>query len=365
MALEWYATDAAGNILGQVAVQRASLTIRRNGAGGGSVVFAPTKVDIMTVKGIALRRNGAPLGWFSIESLDAAERDNVEAGEYTAECRDRTAAIGDRAAYPDPITGDFSTAAYDTFTGPASSAIFYYLKRNMGSDALPERQASWLTLGTDPAIGKDVSVQARLDGLLDLIARIAALGEVEFGFDPDTGAFEVWEAVERNRVVSVNTVADLHWRVAAPKATVAIVGGAGEGTARAFATAVNAAAVAEYGRREAFLDRRQSPTNMLYREGASWLLTEAAGGFAADAVLLPRGGIGEYWTDWRLGDIFTVRTSVGEYQAVAVSMRIEYGEKETVTLSLSSGPLTPQQRPFAFLNAVSLTERRVKLLETV
>lgn len=239
----------------------------------------------------------------------------------------------DRLAYPTPTTADVTaqTSAYDVRTGVAETVMKAYVDANVGALAPVARRVSNLTVEGSYGRGATVKGSARFDVLNDLLVALADASEaggVPLGYDVrQSGSnlvFEVYQPTDRSSTVRLDVANDLlsesAYSVQRPKFTRAIVGGQGDGTARAFlerTTAASLAAETAWGRRiEAFVDARDgADSTTLQTAGDSALATDGKPIVSAsvkptdDSTML-------FGVDWFLGD--TVTVVVGDYELTSV-----------------------------------------------
>lgn len=104
----------------------------------------------MGTGGIVLTRGGRTV--LSGPVLAAEDTIGPDGETRQASGIDDTGMLAQRVALPDPY-GPPYTVAYDSFVGTAEDALRYYVDRNAGPSATPERRMSGLTVGSPSGIG--------------------------------------------------------------------------------------------------------------------------------------------------------------------------------------------------------------------
>lgn len=188
-------------------------------------------------------------------------------GEITVNFADDSALIAGRLAYPDPTraaTAQTTTASW-TMTDTAENVLRALVNLNAGPGALANRRVPQLALGPVAGVGSTVSTTLRYDPLGDAM-RSAALAGGDLGYRTvQVGSqiqFQVYAPADRSANVrfsqALGNLRSLTYDPDAPTATVAVVAGQGEGTARQIREVVNTSGVTDWWRLETFLDQRQT-----------------------------------------------------------------------------------------------------------
>jgi hypothetical protein len=241
--------------------------------------------------------------------------------------------LQDRLAYPTPTSSDVTlqTVAYDVRTGAAETVMKSYVEANIGPLAPAARKVSNLTIEGNFGRGATVKGSARFDVLYDLLNQLAdaslAAGTT-IGFDVRQSGtslvFECYTPTNRTSTVRLDIANDLltetTYSVQRPKFTRAIVGGQGDGTARAFLEQSNTASLAaetSWGRRiEAFVDARDAADSTSLQTAGNSALSTDGKAIVSAAVKPTDDSTMLFGVDWYLGD--TVTVVVGSYELAAV-----------------------------------------------
>ncbi|MEU1881895.1 hypothetical protein ABZ470_31735 [Streptosporangium sp. NPDC020072] len=146
--------------------------------------------------------------------------------------------LHERVIYPLPTSPIGSqTRDRDSGTMNVAGALSYFVRYNLGPQALPDRIHPYLTVA-DVDYGPSISVSARFDVLGEYLKKIAESSG--FGFrviQEDEGIqFEIFQPTDRSASVvfspETGNLADYKYTVTAPEATRIIVGAQGEGRSR-------------------------------------------------------------------------------------------------------------------------------------
>lgn len=175
-----------------------------------------------------------------------------------------------RLAHPQPATAapPYNVNTYDIRTGVASTVLRAYVNVNAGPGALTARQWPALVLAADPVLGPSITGRGRWQNLLVLLQSLALRGG-GLGFrvvrtdpapTPPTLSFEVYQPEDRTETahfsLGLGNLLGFDYDDDAPEATYVVAGGSGEAAARLVREGSDATALAEWGRIEAFRDRR-------------------------------------------------------------------------------------------------------------
>jgi hypothetical protein len=240
-------------------------------------------------------------------------------------------------AYPDPTEVDpgAQSTTNDVQTDPVGTLICYYVDANCGPSAPLERRNPRLTINSDPGRGPTRTKSPRFDTLLPLCRQIAAETNVRFDIvQDDTGLVLVTSSTS-------DLTGTVRWDVGneqlsrvrgshvAPRATHAVVAGRGEGTSRLIVettTAESLASAAIWGRRERFIDQRQTDEVTELQEVGE-LEVSLAGVVRTAFEVTPSEDLGaSFGVEWDLGDTVTVVVDGAEYPARVTGAVLSFTE---------------------------------------
>lgn len=372
-----YLRGQDGTRVGEVALYTEFRAVRRHNAGGTWRLELPAEVAPASLIKFTTGDRGLP----GIIVVDAQERTWLS-GPWTRIVRestpqgdalvvegvDDTATLGDRWAEPSPYP--YTSAAYDVQTGPAERLLHTYVARNAIAGACTAgRELPGLVPGVDQGRGSTFTVRARFDNLLDLCQRIAATDGLGFRVAQQAGSTRALEVTVprdlRNAVVfSVGLGNVVEWtrEERAANATVVVAAGQGEGEQRLFVQREDSAAVARYGRREVFVDRRDTQSTTELDNAAATALAQGAGGVVLD--LTPRDTAAvAYGRDYEVGDLVSVDLDGERLDAVVTEVTLVQdasGWRITPTLSTTPTSVAPQGGPRSLSTRVSALERTVE-----
>ena len=256
---------------------------------------------------------------------------------------DDSVLLRDRLAYPTPATADVTlqTTPYDIRTGAAEDVIKGYVNANLGPGAPVARRQAGLTV--EASLGRRATVKgsARFDVLYELLQQLADASinaGTAIGFDivqQGSGlVFQCYLPTDRSKTVRLdianNLLTETTYSLAQPVMTRAIVGGQGDGAARAFVertSTISTAAEASWGRRiEKFVDARDgADSTALATAGDAVLGTDGKAQITAsvrpsdDQAML-------FGKDWFLGDTVTVVVGSFELAAVVTELALSVNE---------------------------------------
>lgn len=241
--------------------------------------------------------------------------DQVAAGDWwqrerwidpdTGQLMHRTSFVEDnldgRIVYPDAakvLTSTPSTysRAYDTRTLSVESLILGYVRSNLADLATTDRRLASLLLPASLNRGGTATVNGRWDNLGTLVEDLAEAGRlrVRLVHDETTGTPRL--ALRIDPVLDVS--ADVRFAVGnggtgivtafrdvttAPTVTHAIIGGGGQLAARVVSIVADETAAAKWGRRERFVDQRQTTDAATMTAAGAKALAE--GSTPAEAVV--------------------------------------------------------------------------------
>lgn len=215
------------------------------------------------------------------------------------------------------------TSEYDTRTGNAESVV----KALVTANVTPR---SWypVTVATNANRGSSITVMLRFDYLADKLfpaVDLAGIG-VTAQLDPATGNIVVDAYVPTDRTNTPLTVASrviqkYKFGAQAPVVTRGVLGGQGDGTARAFRTFLDSSRESDWGDTvEAFRDARDTSDAAVWTKREAETLAEGAPQYWVEVTLAEAGkfkigGTGGYW----LGD--KVKAEIGVIAPVVDVLR--------------------------------------------
>lgn len=276
----------------------------------------------------AARSSLAPLmqpGWGAIISRDGQQRfsglvDSIDDDDFampTVTLVSDLVHLYDRGAWPTPgADWDAQTADYDVRSGAAEDVILGYVSANAGPATIAARRIPSLALPTSQGRGPSSPTSARYDNLLTLVAGIAeAAGlRLDLVHDETTGTprllFTITSVQDVSGTVRFGSptmggplvLSPWSTKLTAPKATIEIVAGGGEGASRIIrGLSHDTDAEALWGRRiENFVDQRQTTDTAQLDKAGSDQLAQDAGTTSVTSTAADAPGLG-YGTRWRVG----------------------------------------------------------------
>ena len=277
--------------------------------------------------------------------------------------------LGDVLAWPVPGSpiGSQTVENY-TASGPAETVL-----RGMASANLA-RRGDDIVFAANLARGGTVNLSVRFDNLLDVIAskcQIANLG-VKVGLVNTTGTraqmtVEFYTPADRTQRVrlshKVGTFRSWEQSTQLPSVTKAIVGGAGDSTARVFAVVTDAASETMWRRsREVFVDARDTFDSTTLTERGTEAITEGAAQSSFSLEAAEAEGM-RYVKHYSVGDKVTVELLTGlsttDYLG---AVRLECGDSGTKVTPIVGNPNggTPEFTTGALITAL---RQRIRKLE--
>jgi hypothetical protein len=225
---------------------------------------------------------------------------------------DDTVWLERRLALPVPSGPPYTAAEYDDTTGAAETVLRHFVDRNLGPAATAARRLTYLTLPADLGRGTTVRGRGRFHSLLELLQPLAlAGGDLGFRIAQVGGALEFQVSVPADRTGTavfseeLGNLAGYTYRESAPVADYVIVGGQGEGTARAFVEGGVQADIDTFGRIEAFRDRRDAPDTATLEQARTEALAESGPQTALSISPIDTEAVA-FGRDYNLGDRVTV-----------------------------------------------------------
>lgn len=326
--------------------------------GGGVIVTGPNDVLF----------SGPMINYTSVSSK------SDPGGTLTVDGVTDSVVLADMLALPDPtnVNPATQTLSHDTRTGFAESLLHAFVNANIGPAAPAPRRKANLTMGTNLARGPSVTKSARFPQLGDLLSEIAVLGNLGFRV-VQRGSVLVFETrLIQNRSLDIrldvynNTLASQQVKVGAPTATVVIVAGQGDLTARQFyagTTAESIASEASWGRRiERFVDERQTGDVAQHTQTANEVLTTE--GFTQIAVRVEPtdDSTMRFSYEWFMGDRVAIVLFGQEVSAVVSGYKL-ITDSDGTRLGVSIGDTANFNRSEAQRRRLDSTTYRVSALE--
>jgi hypothetical protein len=229
-------------------------------------------------------------------------------------------------AFPDPATADVNaqTRANDTRTDVAERLLRTYVNLNIGPAAVPARRVAGLTIAADEGRGPILTKSPRFQNLLELCTEIGVGSDLLFDIrqDGDGLEFVVLDRVDASALlrwdVANNQLAQAKYGYAGPRYTRVFVAGQDQGVDRTIievTTPASLAAEAIWGRRELFLDQRQTnDPDELWQAGLE-ALAEGGQLITSLEVVPSEDMAAGFMSDWFVGTLVTV--VVGGQEVVA------------------------------------------------
>lgn len=166
-----------------------------------------------------------------------------------------------------PSAWQFTADDYDKFTDSAETVLHYYVNKNAGPGADPERRVPGLLMSTDNNLGSTVSWSGRFQQLNDLLKSVAlAGGDLRYQILQVDSAleFQVLDTADRTDSVQFSpefeNLKSFTYERTGPTFNYVYVGGGGVGTGRVFRRGDDSPSVATWGLSETFRDRRDTTT---------------------------------------------------------------------------------------------------------
>lgn len=172
--------------------------------------------------------------------------------------------LSHRICYVDPETGSTVTKSHYTDSGILSDVVERLISKNIGSDALLERQNTIIESYDGDKKGDVVNVSLRFQNLLKAIVSLCSANgyNIRSVWDEENLKiyYEIYEARDLSHSVifteQLNNIINSEYIGKIPEGNFIIAGGKGEMTAREFSEAENQDSINEWGRIEYFQDAR-------------------------------------------------------------------------------------------------------------
>lgn len=272
--------------------------------------------------------------------------------------------VQDRRTYPTPnqeATSQTAEAKYKA-TGPAETVIRDLIHANVGTGAIVSRRQDGFTVTASESRGATVSAETRFEPVLEHARKLARLGGVTFDAVQEQDnrivcRFRV--PVDRSRAVRFSQpnggLSTGSYGLAAPTATVAIVGGMGEGTYRNIRQYTRATS---WGRRvETFVDQSSSDDDTELKQAGTEALDEGAEGATASISVNESPGR-RFGTDFFLGDTVTVELGAATISEPVRQVALTWdGHGRTAELTLGDHESADDKTPKWFTKIKKLDAR--------
>lgn len=335
-----------------------------------SWVLVTRTAEPLDVAGIVVVRNGVTLLSGPLTGQEQAS----QGGQVTRTLsgQDDTVWLRRTLALPVPTGPPYTAAEYDDRTGPAETVLRGYVDSNLGPSAQAGRRLPYLTLPADLGRGGQVRGRARFHVLLELLQELAlAGGDLRFRIvqtGPGQLAFEVTEPVDRSGTAlfspELGNLAGYAYSRTDAAADYVIVGGQGEGTARAFVEG-GAPTPSMRRRSETFRDRRDSADPAVLAQARDEALAELTAKTELSITPVDTAAVA-YGLDYQLGDRVTVEVDgvriVDVVREVTLTVNAERGE-QVVPVVGTPGASNPAVPDLFSTAALARQGRRVGNLE--
>lgn len=259
---------------------------------------------------------------------------------------------------------------YDDKSGPAETVMRWYVDRNLGPSATPARRLPRLVLEPDLGRGAEVRGRARFHTLAELLQPLALAGGdlgyriVQVG---ETLAFQVRvpQDLTGTAVFSeeLGNLAGYDFRSGRAATNYVYAGGGGEGAARLIVEGGDAVSLEADGRREAFLDRRDTEDVATLEQARDERLAEAVAPTALSLSPVDTDGV-TFGVDYRLGDRVTVVVDEQRIQDVVREVLLDVTpERDAVFTPVVGTPGARDPRVPQLFTMIARQARRVSNLE--
>lgn len=270
--------------------------------------------------------------------------------------------LWDHLVFPHPQ--DFTVRAYDVFTGPAETAMRYYV----AADVIGQPLTGFAPISLAPndnARGASVTGRGRFQTVGDLLQSLAISGG-EMDFDVVNRVFDVSMPRDRkaDAVFSIESgnLSSFSYSIKAPKATSMLVAGGGAGTERTFVSGFTPGAAQRWGRQiQVFVDRRDTldVSEMLQTLNEELTKQQEENTVSLRPIDVPGR---EYGTDYEVNDLVTVE----DIEARIAEVRITLDENgETILPSVSSTSTIAAQSILRAFDEIRTLKREVRDLQRI
>jgi hypothetical protein len=244
--------------------------------------------------------------------VDQMSGDGSVNGALTLQVRDDWSLLTDVLGWPVPSAAISAqnTSAYDTRTGPAETVVKGFVQAAVTRLGLP------VTVAPDLGRGQTITVSMRMHALLDRLMPLidqASIGVTVRQNGTSGLVVDCYEPAWYPQTLSPHSgvVVDWEWSRSAPKATRAVVGGQGDGTARVFRQRIDTTAESLWGmKREVFVDASDAATSALLDARGDAAIAEGAA-TAGLKLMLAETDSFRYGDQLRVGDLVTTKLVPG------------------------------------------------------
>jgi len=259
MDYEVFLETMSGERVGQLPFESLQITLRYNEPGRAKLTFSAAQMtaDVFdTAYRLLVRRDGVNL----MSGMVTSARHSWDANDDQVDIgiTDDMALLGTRLIVPVPGGPPYTSTDHDVRTGAVETVMHAYVNAHAGAGATTARRIDGLTQAADQARGGTLTARARFTPLLSMLQKLASLGGL--GFRVVGLQFQVYQPVSPAITFSqeMNNLLKFTRTVSAPGGNYIYAGGGGEGTSRIIVEAGNFDSIMRWGRREMFLDQRNT-----------------------------------------------------------------------------------------------------------
>lgn len=319
--LEIYSRDPDLRRRGPLPWETASITLSHLAVSSWSLTMDATAADrVAPGWGVFVTLDRVPILTGPVEDPERERTSASSPGTVSVSGSDDLAVVAAMLAWPSPERDIGVQAEQARRSGPAETVIKWFVETNVGTGRAASRRdpaapgAREVTVAPDLGRGSSVEYTARFDPLLDIIRACHGGLGVSVTQQGTALVFDTWETEDRPNAVFSHELGNLksvRWRDAMPEATHAIVGGAGEGSARDLRIRSDSAAAQAWRMStETFVDERSEENNGALNRAGDGALADARRTGIIEATLAdtPRLRFGH---GYGLGDRVTIHPEPG------------------------------------------------------
>jgi hypothetical protein len=259
--------------------------------------------------GIIVVRNGQTL--FSGPATARNRKWSIDSDVLTITGVDDNIFLQRYLSYPVPSGPPYTSNDYDVRTGPAESIMKQYVDVNIGLSSSSNRKIN-ITNEVDQGLGNVITGRARFQTLLDLFSSLAIAGG-DLGFKVvqigNGLQFQVYQPQDLSKSVIfsplLGNLFDFEYNDTDPDTNYVLAGGTGEGTARLLLEQGDNNSISIYGRREEFMDKRDTSDPNEITQAIAEELTQKANQTSLSITPAETEAI-QFGRDYNLGDIVSV-----------------------------------------------------------
>jgi hypothetical protein len=275
---EVFLEDMTGQRVGQLPFESLQITLRYNEPGRAKLTLpaAQMTVDVFdTPYRLLVRRNDVNIISGMVTSVQRAWDTNND--QMDISITDDLALLDTRLIVPVPNGPPYTSADHDVRTGAVETVMHAYVNAHAGAGAIASRRIAGLTQAADQARGGTVTARGRFLPLLSMVKKLATLGGL--GFRVVGLQFQVYQPSVTSVTFSaeMNNLLKFVRTVSAPGGNYVYAGGGGEGTSRVIAEAGSLDSIMRWGRREMFLDQRNTSDISELQQAITARLNEQTG----------------------------------------------------------------------------------------